>query len=97
MYLLYTYICALFFYIFQSPPSTFPFESSQTKDVRLVKTLLAFGANLNYQDWNHFTPLDLAMHLQCSDVQHILMDHGAKGSVRLIVRKHRLFSVVSCL
>jgi calcium-independent phospholipase A2 len=66
----------------------------ETEDVRLVKILLAFGANMNHQGLNDFTPLDLAMHTQCPEVEHVLMDHGAKGSVRLIVRKHRCFSVV---
>ena len=62
----------------------------QTKDVLLVKTLLAFGANMNHQGLNDFTPLDLAIHTQCSEVERVLLEHGAKGSVNLIVQKQRL-------
>jgi hypothetical protein len=66
----------------------------EAKDVRLVKILLAFGANMNHQGLNDFTPLDLAMHTQCPEVERVLLDHGAKGSVCLIAQRQRLFSVV---
>jgi predicted acylesterase/phospholipase RssA len=57
----------------------------ETGDAFLVKTLLAFGANINEQGLNDFTPLDLAIHCQCSEVETVLLEHGAKGSAKLIV------------
>lgn len=59
-----------------------------------MKVLLAFGANMNHQGLNDFTPLDLAIHTQCPEVERVLLDQGAKGSVQLIIQK-RLFSQVS--
>ena len=61
----------------------------QTGDVLLVKTLLAFGANINDQGLNDFTPLDLAIHCQSPEVEKVLLEHGAKGSAKLIVQQQR--------
>ena len=49
---------------------------------------------MNHQGLNDFTPLDLAIHTQYPEVERILLDQGAKGSVQLIAQK-RLFSHVS--
>ena len=49
---------------------------------------------MNHLGLNDFTPLDLAMHTQCSEVEHVLLDQGAKGSVRLISRKHCVVSII---
>ena len=61
----------------------------QTGNALLVKTLLAFGANINEQGVNDFTPLDLAIHCQCSEVEKVLLEHGAKGSAKLIVQQQQ--------
>ena len=52
---------------------------------------------MNHQGLNDFTPLDLAMHTQCPEVERVLLDHGAKGSVCLIAQRQRLFSVVGII
>ena len=62
----------------------------QTGDILLVKTLLAFGADMNHQGLNDFTPLDLAIHSQSSEVERVLLEHGAKGSANLIIQKQKL-------
>ena len=59
-----------------------------------MKILIAFGANINHLGLNDFTPLDLAMYTQCPEVEHVLLDQGAKGSVRLISRKHFVVSII---
>lgn len=69
----------------------------QTGDVLLVKTLLAFGANINDQGLNDFTPLDLAIHCQSSEVERVLLEHGAKGSAKLIVQQQRPSVVSLCI
>ena len=76
---------------------SFPISlTNKERDALLVKTLLVFGADMNQQGLNDFTPLDLAIHNQCSEVERVLLEHGAKGSVYLIVQK-RTFSKVSIM
>ena len=76
---------------------SFPISlTNKERDALLVKTLLVFGANMNQQGLNEFTPLDLAIHNQCPEVERVLLEHGAKGSVNLIVQK-RTFSKVSTM
>ena len=76
---------------------SFPISlTNKERDALLVKTLLMFGADMNQQGLNDFTPLDLAIHNQCSEVERVLLEHGAKGSVNLIVQK-RTFSKVSIM
>lgn len=71
-----------------------PTYTIQTKDVLLVKTLLVFGADINQQGLNDFTPLDLAINSQCSQVESVLLEHGAMGSVNLLVQKQHPSIVV---
>ena len=59
----------------------------------LVKALLAFGANINHQGLNEFTPLDLAINGQHAEVESVLLEHGAKSSAQLIGQR-RHFSQV---
>lgn len=66
----------------------------QTGDVLLVKTLLAFGANINEQGLNDFTPLDLAIHNQSPEVEALLLEHGAKSSANLIAEKNKQVSTL---
>ena len=52
-----------------------------------VKTLIAFGANVNQCGYNEFTPLDLAInHGRVPNVEEILISLGAKGSAFLMTR-----------
>ena len=80
---------------FYTQPANFPLPNlhiaslHQTGDAFLVKTLLVFGANINEQGLNDFTPLDLAIHCQCSEVEKVLLEHGAKGSAKLIVMQQQ--------
>lgn len=87
-------------HFFSLPPFLLPFSISplpsppQTKDVLLVKTLLVFGADINQQGLNDFTPLDLAIDSQCSQVESVLLEHGAKGGVNIMVQKQHPSFVV---
>ena len=48
--------------------------SLQTKDVHLVNTLPAFGANMSHLGLNGFTPLDHAIqncNTECPEVEHV--------------------------
>ena len=50
---------------------------------------------MNHQGLNDFTPLDLAIHTQCAEIERVLLEQGAKGSANLMAEKQRLYSVVS--
>ena len=52
---------------------------------------------MNHLGLNDFTPLDLAMHTQCPEVEHVLLDHGAKGRLELhaAAEKCRQFCAVN--
>ena len=66
----------------------------QEGDILLVKALLAFGASVNHRDWNRFTPLDLAVHSQHSNVEALLLKYGAKPGVEFIQQEY-ILNIVS--
>ena len=52
-----------------------------------VKALIVFGADVNMEGRNHFTPLDLAInHGKVPDIEDLFISLQAKGSAQLIHR-----------
>ena len=52
-----------------------------------VKALVVFGANINQQGCNQFTPLDLAIdNGKVPDIEEVLFTHGAKSSAHLMAK-----------
>ena len=59
----------------------------QEEDEMCVKVLVVFGADVNIEGRNHFTPLDLAINNgRVPDVEELLINLQAKGSAQLIQR-----------
>ena len=59
----------------------------QDGDEVCVKTLIVFGADVNMEGRNHFTPLDLAIDQgNVPDIEDLLISVQAKGSAQLIQR-----------
>lgn len=53
-----------------------------------MKTLVLFGANINDQGYNEFTPLDLAINnTKMPKIEGLLMDLGAKSSAQLMHKR----------
>lgn len=53
-------------------------DATQKKDIRMVKTLLSAGANVNVQDRGGFTPLMIASMYGYKNVVVLLLKSGAK-------------------
>ena len=63
------------------------FFSLQEGDYMCVKALVVFGADVNMEGRNHFTPMDLAINNgTVPEIEELLINLQAKGSAQLIER-----------